>query len=388
MDQEASSGPVGSARSPSLPEARFGDEARLSDAYSLVRDFKVCPAFAARAAVVDLHRLQERVQRTGFEVDVTPSTTVKDRIRQAIVLCLRLGLSTASAAEITSVSKHYLRERLRQQGAPRSGFSQHPHDPRLRVCAEASPALQAALANAVQRGDTVAQMAKTFRMSKSTVRRTLTAAGVGRLKQGRPPKDQSTIPDAIRLVLENGYSIPRACGETGVAREPLTAALRLLRPRGSQSNAHRIPEAVLLVVDAGLSTEDACRQTGVARNGLLAAIRTEASERRSKAELPLIPEAVRLVRECRYSVQLACAKTDVREHVLRRALAVDEPDLRRRRPLKNAHRIPEAIQLVLAHGYSLERASKELAVATASLTAAVRLADPEWPRSRLRTPSQ
>ena len=106
-----------------------------------------------------------------------------------------------------------------------------PGDPRLHVVFAPSRADLAACLQALQGGRTLGASAGNLGVSENSVRRALRAAGVGPLKAGRPPKNPEQVPVAVRLVLEAGYTVKRACEELGVAREPLQAALKVARQR-------------------------------------------------------------------------------------------------------------------------------------------------------------
>lgn len=221
------------AHEPHAPRDLLAADWRLHDATALVRDRGLSPSVAARASVVELGRLHEALRACDVDVEAAEASWAETCLQQAVVLFLDEGFTVETAAEVAGVRRHQLLGELKARGVRpnRHCTARHPSDPRLHVVFARSRAGQAACLQALQSGRTLSATAGNLGVSENSVRRALRAAGVGPLKAGRPPKNPEQVPVAVRLVLEAGYTVKRACEELGVAREPLQAALKAARQR-------------------------------------------------------------------------------------------------------------------------------------------------------------
>jgi transposase-like protein len=217
-----------------------GADWRLHGAIALVRDRGVSPSVAACACVVELGQLQDALRACGVDVSAAEARLAETGLQQAVVLFLDEGFTVETAAVIAGVRRHQLLGELKARGLRpnRHCTACHPNDPQLRVVFARSRAGQAACVQALQSGRTLSATAGNLGVSENSVRRALRAAGVGPLKAGRPPKNPEQVPVAVRLVLEAGYTVKRACEELGVAREPLQAALKLASQRLGHAEPH------------------------------------------------------------------------------------------------------------------------------------------------------
>lgn len=221
------------AHEPHTPLDLLGADWRLHDATALVRDRGLSPSVAARASVVELGQLHEALRAFDVDVEAAEARLEETCLQQAVVLFVDEGFTVETAAEVAGVRRHQLLGELKARGvrANRHCTARHPSDPQLHVVFARSRAGQAACLQALQSGRTLSATAGNLGVSENSVRRALRAAGVGPLKAGRPPKNPEQVPVAVRLVLEAGYTVKRACEELGVAREPLQAALKVARQR-------------------------------------------------------------------------------------------------------------------------------------------------------------